>query len=43
MEEGLAHKVECFYNDYCVRDSHDRMKIVTNGELYNQSEWMKNN
>jgi len=43
MEEGLAYKVECFYNNYCVRDSHDRMKIITNGEFYDQLEWVKNN
>jgi len=43
MEEGLAYKVECFYNNYCVRDSHDRMEIITNGEFYDQLEWIKNN
>jgi len=43
MEEGLAYKVECFYNNYCVRDSYDRMKIITNGELYDQLQWIKNN
>jgi len=43
MEEGLAYKVECFYNNYCVRDSYDRMKIITSGELYDQLEWVKNN
>jgi len=41
MEEGLAYKVECFNNKYCVRDSHDKMKIVTKGELYDQLEWIK--
>jgi len=41
MEEGLAYKVECFYNNYCVRDSNDRMTIVTKGELYDQLEWIK--
>jgi len=43
MEEGLAYKVECFYNNYCVRDCHDRMRIITNGELCDQLEWIKNN
>jgi len=43
MEEGLAYKVECFYNNYCVRDSNDKMRIITNGELYDQLEWIKNN
>jgi len=43
MEEGLAYKVECFYNNYCVRDNHDRIKIITKGEFYDQLEWMKNN
>jgi len=43
MEEGLAYKVECFYNNYCVRDSNDKMRIITTGELYDQLEWIKNN
>jgi len=43
MEEGLAYEVECFYDNHCVRDSHDRIKIITNGELYDQLEWIKNN
>jgi len=43
MEKGLAYKVECFYNNYCLRDSNDRMTIITKGELYDQLEWIKNN
>jgi len=43
MEEGLANKVECFYNNYCIRDSNDKIRIITNGELYDQLEWVKNN
>jgi len=43
MEKGLAYKVECFYNNFCVRDSNDKMKIITEGELYDQIEWMKIN
>jgi len=43
MEEGLAYKVKCFYNNYYVRDSHDRMKIITNGDFYDQLKWVKNN
>jgi len=43
MEKGLAYKVECFYNNYCVRDSNDKMRIITKGELYNQLEWIRNN
>jgi len=35
MEKGLAYKVECFYDNYCVRDSRDRMTIITSGELFN--------
>jgi len=34
MEKGLAYKVECFYDNYCVRDSNDKMTIITKGELY---------
>jgi len=43
MEEGLADKVECFYNNHCVRDSNDRMTIITKGELYDQLNCIKNN
>jgi len=41
MEKGLAYKVECFYDNdnfydnYCVRDSNDKMRIISEGELYN--------
>jgi len=43
MEEGLAYKVECFYDNFCVRDSNVRMKIITKGELFDQLQCMKNN
>jgi len=43
MEKGLAYKVECFYNNYCVRDSNDKMKIISKGKLYDQLELIKNN
>jgi len=34
MEKGLAYKVECFYDNYCVRDSNDMVSFITKGELY---------
>jgi len=34
MKKGLAYKVECFHDNYCVRDSNDRMITITKGELY---------
>jgi len=43
MEEGLAYKVECFYDNYCVRCSDNKVLFVTKGELYDQLEWIKNN
>jgi len=43
MEEGLAYKVEYFYNNFCVKDSNDKMKIITKGELYDQLNSVKNN
>jgi len=43
MEEGLAYKVECFYNNYCVRSSNNKVTFITKCELYDQLEWIKNN
>jgi len=41
MEEGLAYKVEAFYNNYYVRSSNDKVLFIINGELYDQSEKIK--
>jgi len=43
MERGLAYKVECFYDNYCVRDSNDKISFIRNGELYDQLEYIKRN
>jgi len=43
MEEGLAYKVECFYDNYCVRDSNDKVLFISKGDLYNQLEYIKRN
>jgi len=41
MEKGLAYKVECFYDNYCVRDSNDKVSFVTRGELYDMLDKTK--
>jgi len=41
MEKGLAYKVECFYDNYCVRDSNDKVLFVSKGELYDQLDKIK--
>jgi len=43
MEKGLAYKVKCFYNNYCVRCSDNKTLFVTKGELYDQLEWVRGN
>jgi len=41
MEKGIAYKVKAFYNNYCVRDSDDKVSFVTKCELYDQLEKIK--
>jgi len=41
MEKGLAYKVDCFYDNYCIRSSNDKVLFVNNGKLYNQLEKIK--
>jgi len=36
MKKGLAYKVECFYDNYCIRSSNDKVIFVNKGELYDQ-------
>jgi len=43
MKEGLAYKVECFYDNYYVRTSNDKVIVVDKGELYDQLEYIKTN
>jgi len=38
MEKGLAYKVECFYDNYCVRVSNDKILFINKGELFDQLE-----
>jgi len=36
MEEGLAYKVDCNYDNFCVRVSTDKILFVNKGEIYDQ-------
>jgi len=41
MEKGLAYIVETFYDHYCVRCSDNKILFGSNGELYDQLNWIK--
>jgi len=43
MEKGLAYKVDCNYDNYCVRVSNDRILFINKGELYDQLSKLKDN
>jgi len=43
MEKGLAYKVECFYDHYCIRDSNDKISFISKGKLYDQLVYIKIN
>jgi len=43
MEEGLANKVDCNYDNFCVRVSNDRILFINKGELYDQLNKLRDN
>jgi len=32
----MAYKVEAFYSNYCVQNSNEKVKFITEGKLYDQ-------
>jgi len=41
MEKGISYKVEAFYDNYCVVDSNDKVRFLTEGNLHDQLEKIK--
>jgi len=43
MEEGLAYRVDCNYDNFCVRLSNDKILFINNGKLYDQLNKVRDN